>query len=168
MFSLPMVLGYGSASGVELYLQDKKGGSVSDFFAVSQNYIGELNKRPEIAMAYTSFNTNFPQYMVDVDADKCSSVGISPKEVLTVLSGYCGGQYVTDLNRFSKVYRVMIQATPEDHLNEQSLHNIYVRTSGGMAPVSQFVTLTRTYGSESLTRFICQLHIRQCEDCRRL
>lgn len=153
MFSLPMVLGYGSASGVELYLQDKKGSSVSDFFAVSQNYIGELNKRPEIAMAYTSFNTNFPQYMVDVDADKCSSVGISPKEVLAVLSGYCGGQYVTDLNRFSKVYRVMIQAAPEDHLNEQSLHNIYVRTSGGMAPVSQFVTLTRTYGSESLTRF---------------
>ena len=104
-------------------------------------------------MAYTSFNANVPQYMVDVDADKCSAVGISPKEVLTVLSGYCGGQYVTDLNRFSKVYRVMIQATPEDHLNEQSLHNIYVRTSGGMAPVSQFVTLTRTYGSESLTRF---------------
>ena len=71
MFSLPMVLGYGSASGVELYLQDKQGGSVDDFFAVSQNYINELNKRPEIAMAYTSFNTNFPQLMVDVDVEKC-------------------------------------------------------------------------------------------------
>ena len=144
MFSLPMVLGYGSANGVELYLQDKQGGSVDDFFTVSQNYINELNKRPEIAMAYTSFNTNFPQLMVDVDVEKCEQMGISPKEVLNVLSGYCGGQYVTDMNRFSKVYRVMIQASPDDHLNEQSLNNIYVRTNGEMAPISQFITLSRT------------------------
>lgn len=152
-FSLPMVIGYGNASGVELHLQDRKGGEIVDFSAVSQSFIAELNKRPEIGMAYTAFNTNFPQYMVDVDAAKCKQVGISPKDVLAVLSGYTGGQYITDLNRFSKVYRVMMQAAPEARLDVQSLEHIYVRTSGGMAPITQFITLNRTYGAESLNRF---------------
>jgi multidrug efflux pump subunit AcrB len=153
IFSLPMVIGYGNASGVELHLQDRKGGEIADFAAVSQGFIAELNKHPEIRMAYTSFNTNYPQYMVDVDVAKCKQVGISPKTVLAVLSGYCGGQYVTDLNRFSKVYRVMMQAAPENRLDKQSLEQIYVRTSSGMAPITQFITLNRTYGAESLNRF---------------
>ncbi len=154
LFAMPMIIGYSSASGVELHLQDKTGGSISDFFTVAQGYIAELNQRPEVAMAYSGFNTNYPQYMVDVDVARCEQVGLSPQEVMTVLSGYYGGQYITDLNRFSRVYRVMIQAAPEDRLDEQSLDQVYVRTGeGGMAPISQFITLTRMYGPESLNRF---------------
>ena len=90
---------------------------------------------------------------VEVDAANCEKVGLSPKEVLNVLSGYYGGQYVTDINRFSKVYRVMLQAAPDNRSDEQSLDQVYVRTKNGMAPISQFVSLKRTYGSESLSRF---------------
>ncbi len=154
LFAMPMIMGYSSASGVELHLQDKTGGSISNFFTVAQGYIAELNQRPEVAMAYSGFNTNYPQYMIDVDVARCEQVGLSPQEVMTVLSGYYGGQYITDLNRFSRVYRVMIQAAPEDRLDEQSLDHVYVRTSeGSMAPIGQFIKLTRIYGPESLNRF---------------
>ncbi len=152
-YSLPMVIGGGSIGGVELYLQDKKGASSAEFFSVAQSFIMELNKRPEVGMAFTAFNVNFPQYLVEVDAANCEKVGLSPKEVLNVLSGYYGGQYVTDINRFSKVYRVMLQAAPDNRSDEQSLDQVYVRTKNGMAPISQFVSLKRTYGSESLSRF---------------
>jgi len=149
----PMIVGYGNSSVVELYLQDKKGGQLSDFSTAAQNYITALNQRPEIAIAFTSFNANYPQYLVNVDAAKCERMNISPKEVLNTLSGYCGGQYISDLNRFSKVYRVMMQATPEYRLDTKSLDHIFVRTSGGIAPIGQFVTLTKTYGAEKISRF---------------
>ena len=96
----------------------------------------------------------FPQWKVDVDAAKCKRAGITPNEVLSTLSGYYGGQYVSDFNRFTKVYKVMIQAAPQYRLDENSLNNVFVRMSNGeMAPLSQFVTLTRAYGSETLSRF---------------
>lgn len=154
VMSPPMVVGYGNMSGTEMYVQDKKGGSVSDFFAVAQSFIAELNKRPEIGMAFTSFNVNYPQYLVEVDAAQCKRSGVKPNEVLSVLSGYCGGIYSSDLNRFSKVYRVMLQAAPESRLDIQSLDHVFVRTSSGnMAPIGQFVTLTKAYGAETMSRF---------------
>lgn len=104
-------------------------------------------------MAYTAFNMNFPQYRVDVDAAKCKRAGISPAEVLSTLAGYCGGTYASDFNRFSKIYRVMVQASPEYRLDEHSLDNMFVRVNGCMAPVSQFVTLERVQGAEIINRF---------------
>lgn len=105
-------------------------------------------------MAYSSFAINYPQWMVDVDAAKCKRAGITPDAVLATLSGYYGGQYISDFNRFSKIYKVMIQAGPEFRLDEASLDNIFVRMGNGrMAPLGQFVTLTRVYGAETLSRF---------------
>lgn len=150
----PMITGYGTSSGFEMYLQDKTGGDVGRFYDVYLQFIGALNRRPEIKMAYSTFNINFPQYMVDIDAAKAKRAGVSPTEVLSTLSGYYGGQYVSNINRFSKVYRVMIQAGPKYRLDEESLNNAYVRLqNGGMAPLSQFVTLTKIYGPEMLSRF---------------
>ena len=120
----------------------------------TQQYLGALNQRPEIAMAYSTFDVRYPQWTVEVDAAKCKRAGITPDAVLSTLSGYYGGQYVSNFNRFSKVYRVMIQADPQFRLDESSLDNAFVRMSNGeMAPLSQFVTLTRSYGAESLSRF---------------
>lgn len=149
----PMISGYGTASGFSMYLQDTNGGDITDFYKVAVDFIAALNQRPEIGMAYTTYNVNFPQYMVDVDAAKCKRAGISPAEVLSTIGGYYGGQYVSDINRFSKVYRVMIQADPKDRKDIESLDNVYVRVGGEMAPVSQFVTLEKIYGPETLNRF---------------
>lgn len=149
----PMISGYGTASGFSMHLQDSSGGDITAFYKVAQQFIAALNQRPEIGMAYTTYNVNFPQYMVDVDAAKCKRAGISPKDVLSTIGGYYGGQYVSDVNRFSKVYRVMIQAEPKDRRDIGSLDNIYVRVNGEMAPVSQFITLEKIYGPETLNRF---------------
>ena len=149
----PMISGYGTGSGVEFYMQDKRGGNLSDFYNITQDFIGHLSERPEIGMSYSSFNINYPQYQVEVDAAKCKRAGISPDEVLNVLSSYYGGTYTSDINRFSKIYKVMIQASPDSRLDIESLNNTFVRVDDKMAPLSQFVTLTKTYGAESLTRF---------------
>ena len=153
-FAQPTIVGYGMGSGFELYVQDRAGGEVNDLQKYTQNFITALNKRPEISMAYTTFDTKFPQYRVDVDAAKCERAGISPSDVLDVLSGFIGGNYASNLNRFSKLYRVYVQASKDFRTDKESLKNMYVRTgSGEMAPIEQFVTLTKVYGAETLTRF---------------
>ncbi len=149
-----MIPGYGMGNALELHMQDKMGGDMNEFFTTTQQYLGALNQRPEISMAYSTFDVRYPQWTVEVDAAKCKRAGITPDAVLSTLSGYYGGQYVSNFNRFSKVYRVMIQADPVFRLDETSLDNAFVRMSNGeMAPLSQFVTLTRRYGAESLSRF---------------
>lgn len=153
VFSPPMISGYGTGNSFELYLQDKNGKGIDALNSVANDFISALNQRPEIQMAYTSFSSNFPQYRVDVDEAQCQRAGITTEDVLDVLSGYYGSVYASNFNRFTKLYRVIIQAPSDSRKSMQSLDNIYVKTSGGMAPVSRFVTLTKTYGSESLTRF---------------
>lgn len=149
-----MIPGYGMGNSLEIQMQDKTGGDVNTFFSNVQQYLGALNQRPEISMAYSTFDTRFPQWTVDIDAAKCKRAGTSTNAILSTLSAYYGGQYVSNINRFSKVYRVMIQADPKYRLDEKSLDNIFVRLSNGeMAPLSQFVTLTRTYGPETMSRF---------------
>ena len=153
-FAQPMIPGYGVSSGFELYVQDQKGGTIEDLLTVTRNMLDKLNARPEIARATTSFDTKFPQYLIDVDAAMCKRNGVSPTDVLNVLSGYIGGTYASNMNRFSKLYRVMVQASPEYRLDTESLKNMFVRNSSGeMSPVSQYLTLTRVYGAETLSRF---------------
>lgn len=154
VFSPPMIMGYGMTNGLEIYVQDQKGGDISTLYSHTKEFIAALNKRPEIQSAATTFDTRFPQYLVEVDAARCKRAGISPSDVLDVLSCYVGGNYASNINRFSKIYRVMVQAKPEYRLNKESLDNMYVRSSSGsMAPVGQFVTLSKTYGPEILSRF---------------
>jgi hydrophobe/amphiphile efflux-1 (HAE1) family protein len=153
-FAPPMVMGYGVSNGLEIYVQDRQGGTIENLQKYTNQFIAALNKRPEIQSAMTSFDTRFPQYMVNVDAAKCKRMNVSPSDVLNVLSSYIGGNYASNINRFSKLYRVMIQASPEFRLDIQSLNNLYVRSSdGNMLSASQFVTLKKVYGPETLTRF---------------
>lgn len=153
IFAQPMIIGYGMSDGFEMYVQDKAGGSTEEFNKVTQDFIAAVNQRPEISMAYTTFNINYPQYLVEVDAVKCKRAGIAPSEVLNTLSGYYGGQYVSNFNRFSRIYRVILQASPDARVDKETLNNIFVRINGEMAPIEQFLTLTKTYGAEYLNRF---------------
>ena len=152
-FQQAMIPGYGTGNSIELNIQDLAGGELKDLFDVTNKFLAELNKRPEVAMAYTAFNMNFPQYRVDVDAAKCKRAGVSPADVLSTLGSYFGGVYASNFNQFSKMYRVMVQAAPEYRLDEQALDNMFVRVNGEMAPLSQFVTLERMQGAEIINRF---------------
>ena len=149
-----MLPGFGRINGFEVHVQDKKGGTIEDLVHYTNQFIDALNKREEISRCYTNFSTKYPQYRLDVDAARCKQNGVSPADVLHTLSGYIGGSYASNFNRFTKLYRVMVQASPEFRMDEQSLNNIYVKSNTGeMSPIGQYVTLTRVYGSETLSRF---------------
>ena len=152
-FGSPMIPGYGLTNGVSFVLQDKTGGDLNKFYKVAQDYLAALNKRPEFSRALTTYNPNYPQYMVDVDVAKAKQAGTSPAAILSVLQGYYGGMYASNFNAYGKLFRVMIQGTVESRMNEDGLTNVYVRTAGGMAPVSEFCTLKRVYGPSNITRF---------------
>lgn len=148
-----MIPGYGEGNAIDLNLQDRTGGDNKVFYENTQKFLMALNERPEIAMAYSSYNINFPQYQVDVDAAKCERAGLSSQSVLDVLGGYTGGSYVSNFNKFGKVYRVMTQASPEYRMDEYALNRIFIRTDDGMAPISQFASLKKTVGAEGANRF---------------
>lgn len=152
-FQPAMIPGYGTGNSIELYMEDKTGGDMASFFKSITEFIGTLNQRPEVAMAYSSYAMNFPQIAVDVDATKCKRAGISPNDVLDAVGSYCGGSYVSNYNKFGKVYRVMIQASPQNRLDQHALDNMFVRNGEEMAPVSQFVTLRSVLGAEIAKRF---------------
>ena len=149
-----MLPGFGRINGFELHIQDKHGGTINDLLVQTNRLIAALNERPEIGRAITNFSLKYPQYRVEVDAALCKRRGVSPTDVLQALSGYVGGSYASNFVRFTKLYRVMVQASPEYRLDAESLNNIFVRTSSGeMSPIGQYLTLTRIYGSETLSRF---------------
>lgn len=151
--SPPMIAGYGMGNGFELYLQDKNDGDIASFSKEADKFVEALSQRPEIGEVYSSFAADYPQYWVDIDAAKCEQSGVSPADVLSTLSGYCTGEYVSDFNRFSKLYHVTMRAPAEYRMNTESLDNMYVRTSdGAMSPLSHFVRLTKTSGPSDLTR----------------
>lgn len=152
-FAPPMIMGYGVSNGLSFSLEDRTGGDLNKFFKVTQDYLAVLNKRPEFSRALTTYNPNYPQYMVDVDVAKAKQAGTSPAAILSVLQGYYGGLYASNFNAYGKLYRVMIQGTVESRMSESGLSNIYVRTASGMAPVSEFCTLNRVYGPSNITRF---------------
>ena len=154
VFAQPTIMGYGMGNGFELYVQDRAGGDINTLQKYTTDFIAALNQRPEIQMAYTSFDTKFPQYTVEVDAARCQRAGVTTTDVLSVLSGFIGGNYSSNFNRFSKLYRVMVQAEKTYRLDKNALNNMFIRTSSGeMAPIGQFVNLTKVYGTETLTRF---------------
>jgi len=152
VFSTPMIPGYGTSNGIDMYVQDRRGGSVSELYEVTKDFISELQK--EGIYGYMAFNMDFPQWEVSVDVAKCMRSGLSPKDVLGTLGAYYGGTYASDINLFSKVYKVMLQGNPDCMRDEYSLNNLYVRTAGGeMAPLSSFVSLKRIYGPSLLNNF---------------
>ncbi len=153
VFAPPMIPGYSVTNGFEFNLQDKTGGSLDAFYNIAQNFLEKLNERPEIASARTSFNPNYPQYMVDVDVAKCKQAGISPSTILSVLQGYYGSMYASNFNRFGKLYRVMIQSDANFRVSPETLNQVMVRNGNEMAPISQFVTLNKIYGPDNIKRF---------------
>ena len=154
IFAPPMVPGFSLSGGFELKLEDKTGGDLKKFEQVCNEVLMDLNQRPEIQYAYTSFNTSYPQYQVDVNTARCEQSGIGTSTVLAALQGYIGGYYASDFNRFGKQYKVMMQADASYRGNPEDLSNIFVRTgTGEMAPITEFISLKKVYGPENVNRF---------------
>ena len=152
-FQMPQIPGYGNANGIELQLEDLQGGDMTEFNTNANAFLAELQKRPEIKMAVSTYSESFPKYKVDVNAVQCERSGISPDEVLSTLSSYCGSAYIGNYNQYGKVYRVMASASPEYRLDPSSLNNIFVKVGNNIAPISQFVTLKPAVGSAIQKRF---------------
>ena len=152
-FSPPMIPGFSANSGLSIVMEDRSGGSLNKFFEVTKDYLAELNKRPEIQTAQTSYNPNYPQYMIDVDVAKCKQAGISPSTVLSTLQGYYGGLYASNFNAYGKLYRVIVQGDVPSREKPEGLSNIYVRTPSGMSPVKEFCSIKRVYGPSNINRF---------------
>lgn len=153
-FAPPSVPGFGMSAGFEFNLLDRSGGAFTDLDRVNQEFIMSLMKHPEIQYAQSSFNTNYPQYEMEIDVPVAKSLGVPISSIFSTLQGYIGGIYAADFSRFGKQYRVFLQTLPEDRATVGSLDGLYVRTGDGqMAPITQFITLKRVYGPQSVTRF---------------
>ncbi|MCB0464713.1 MAG: efflux RND transporter permease subunit, partial [Aequorivita sp.] len=153
-FSPPSIPGFGNSAGAEVNLLDRSGGSFTDLDQTNQEFISKLSQRPEIQYAQSSFNTRYPQYEMTLNIPLAKEVGVSVQTIFNTLQGYIGSIFAADFSRFGKQYRVYVQALPEDRASESDLNNIYVRTaSGEMTPITQFITLKRVYGPQSVTRF---------------
>ncbi|WDF66292.1 efflux RND transporter permease subunit [Flavobacterium sp. KACC 22763] len=152
--SPPTIQGFGQSGGFEFQLQDKGGHTTSEFYKVNNEFLAKLSERPEIQYATTPFNPGFPQYMMDINLAKAKDAGVSVNTILSTMQGYYGGLYASNFNKFGKQYRVMVQAAPEFRTNTEGLNKIFVRNSAGnMAPITEFVKMTRVFGPESISRF---------------
>ena len=153
-FGPPMIPGFSVQNGVTMTMQDKTGGDLNKFYNITMQFINAMNKRPEVQQAMTSYNPNYPQYMVDVDVSKTRQAGIQPATVLSVLQGYYGGLYASNFNAYGKLFRVMIQGDVASRMRPDGLSRIYVRTADNqMAPVSEFVKLHKVFGPSNIGRF---------------
>lgn len=153
-FARPTLVGFGFSSGFEMQLQDQKGGSIQELNEVTGKFLGELNNRPEIQYASTSFSPNFPQYEIELNVPLIKKSGLTVTDVLGTMQGYYGGVYASNFNKFGKQYRVMYQSEPEFRDNPESINQIMVRNNAGtMAPISQFISLKKVFGPQSISRF---------------
>lgn len=153
-FQPPTIRGFGTSDGFEFQLQDRSGQEITDFFQVGNDLISELNQRPEIRYASTSFDPSFPQYQIEVNLEKVKEAGFTVNEILETMQGYYGGVYASNFNQFGKEYRVMYQSESPYRAKPDGLSNIYVRNADGvMAPITSFIELERVYGPQSISRF---------------
>jgi len=154
IFAPPTVPGFGNTSGFELRLLDKSGGSITNTDEVTKNFIKELNASPEIQNSFTSFDATFPQYLIHIDYDLAAKKGISVDNAMATLQTMLGSFYATNFIRFSQMYKVMVQASPQFRKNPESILDMYLKNDAGeMVPFSTFIKLERVYGPEVLTRY---------------
>jgi len=154
VFSFPTVPGFSNVEALDMVLQDKTGGKLDKFSGISQNFIGELMKRPEIAAAFTSFKADYPQLQLDINDEKADQLGVNVKDILQTMQTYFGSAQASDFNRFGKYYRVIVQADIADRADPSAIDRVFVRNNKGeMVPINTLVKLSRIYGSETASRY---------------
>ncbi|HKG07559.1 MAG TPA: efflux RND transporter permease subunit, partial [Pedobacter sp.] len=153
-FSFPTVPGFSNVEALDLVLQDKTGGKLDKFSGIANGFIGELMKRPEIAVAFTTFKADYPQLQLDINDEKADQLGVSVKDILQTMQTYFGSSQASDFNRFGKYYRVIVQADVADRADPSAIDRVFVKNkSGEMVPINTLVKLNRIYGSETASRY---------------
>ncbi len=153
-FTPPPVPGYGNSSGFEMRLLDKTGGSLENLQKVADVFVEELNKRPEIVNAFTTFNARFPQFVLHIDGDKAAQKGVTAENAMSTLQTLIGSEYATNFIRFGQMYKVMVQALPEYRAQPDDLMKLYIKNDAGkMVPFSAFLHIEKVYGPEQVTRY---------------
>ncbi|WP_419495029.1 efflux RND transporter permease subunit [Chryseobacterium bernardetii] len=154
IFAPPTVPGFGNTSGFELRLLDRTGGSIENTDKITKDFVKKLNEAPELQNNFTSFDATFPQYMINVDYDMAAKKGVSVDNAMSTLQTMLGSYYATNFIRFSQMYKVMVQASPEHRDTPESILNLYLKNDKGeMVPFSTFITIEKVYGPEVLTRY---------------
>lgn len=154
IFAPPTVPGFGNTSGFELRLLDRTGGTIENTDKITKNFVKKLNEAPELQNNFTSFDATFPQYMINVDYDMAAKKGVSVDNAMSTLQTMLGSYYATNFIRFSQMYKVMVQASPEHRDTPESILNLYLKNDKGeMVPFSTFITIEKVYGPEVLTRY---------------
>ncbi|WP_433628298.1 efflux RND transporter permease subunit [Chryseobacterium cucumeris] len=154
IFAPPTVPGFGNTSGFELRLLDRTGGTIENTDKITKDFVKKLNEAPELQNNFTSFDATFPQYMINVDYDMAAKKGVSVDNAMSTLQTMLGSYYATNFIRFSQMYKVMVQASPEHRDTPESILNLYLKNDKGeMVPFSTFITIEKVYGPEVLTRY---------------
>lgn len=153
-FQPPSVPGYGAAGGFELRLLDKAGsGDYHKMEQVSNDFVKELKKRPELGSAFTFYSASFPQYMLRVDNDLAEQKGVTIEKAMDNLSTLIGSNYETSFIRFDRPYKVIVQAGPQYRALPSDLLKLYVKNDKDqMIPYSDFMKLEKVYGLSEITR----------------
>jgi HAE1 family hydrophobic/amphiphilic exporter-1 len=154
VFSFPTVPGFSNVDALDLVLEDKAGGKLDKFGGIANRFIAELSKRKEIAVAFTTFRADYPQYEMILDHEKIEQLEVDEKDVLGTMQSFFGSAQVSDFNRFGKYYRVMVQADKQERADPASMNEVYVKNkSGKMVPIKTMVSLKRVFGPEVITRY---------------
>ncbi len=150
----PTLQGFGLSNGVEMQMQDRTGGDINVFYNITNQFLNAMRARPEVMMAMTTFNPNFPQKQLDVNMAKIKDAGLTLSQVMSTLQAYIGSMYISNFNLYGKQFRVMVQAAPEYRSKLDDLNGYFIRTaSGEMAPITEFLTITDITGPQMLNRF---------------
>lgn len=154
-FAPPTVPGFGNASGFEMRLLDKnRGNSLDETAKVTKDFIEAMRKDKVIGSAFTSFDPNFPQYLIHVDQEMAAKKGVTIDNAMSTLQTLLGSYYATNFIRFGQMYKVMLQAYPQYRSKPEDILNLYVKNEKGeMVPYSTFIRLERVFGPEQITRY---------------
>ena len=154
-FNAPALPGASSTGSLSLMIADQAGSStIEELEAILGGFLSEANKRPEIGMAFTAFNTRTPAYKYQIDRDKIAKLGIPLSDALGTLQAFSGGYEVNDFTKFGRTWKVVLQATPEFRTDVKDIGFFYVRSAdGSLIPLSNIITSEQITGPTSLQRF---------------
>ncbi len=154
MFPPPPVNGLGTIGGFKLQIEDRAGLGYDALNEATKAFMAEMQKAPEIAGVFSSFQVNVPQIFADIDRTKALQLGVPVTEVFNTLQVYLGSYYVNDFNKFGRTYSVYVQADAPFRARADDIGQLKVRSaSGDMVPLSALMKIRQSAGPERAIRY---------------
>ena len=136
----PPIPGLGSSGGFTMEIQDNQTVDIKQFEGMIGKFLMAANQRPEIGMAYTLFNSNSPNYKLNVDREMAKRMGVPLNNIYSTISAYMGSSYVNDFTKYGRNFRVVTQADTSYRMHIEDLNKLYVKNVKGQpVPVSNLI-----------------------------